>query len=200
MPTVSPSGCFVSPPPNLPLEYLVEAMPKQNKSVLQKQYRNKELDGFSSVRKEIRHATGGEMDPKTRQDVLRKAARLIRELSVLNTKLQHQLYNPPHTNSEIPPSYVGGVPTTISSPCTQDPYSPVLYEYFIEQPNGSCQLAGIPPTEFYPCVTSGTSYELCDANMLSGNTGTAPAYDQIISQVNPHWSPGRQYYHHSEHI
>jgi hypothetical protein len=47
-------------------------MPKQNKSVLQKQYRNKELDEFSSVRKEIRHATGGDIDPKTRQDVLRK--------------------------------------------------------------------------------------------------------------------------------
>ncbi|KAG1846084.1 hypothetical protein DFJ58DRAFT_799785 [Suillus subalutaceus] len=172
MPTVP--SCFISATPIPPLEYLVEAMPKQNKSVLQKQYRNKELDGFSLVRKEIRHATGGELDPKTRQDVLRKAARLIRELSVLNTKLQHQLYNAPHTRgSEIPPSYVGGVPTTLSSPCTEGPYSPVLYEYFIEQPNNSCQLAGIPPSEFYSC---------------------------IIGQVNPHWSPGRQYYNHSEHI
>ncbi|KAG1776427.1 hypothetical protein EV702DRAFT_1046298 [Suillus placidus] len=90
-------------------------MPKQNKSVLQKQYRNKELDGFSLVRAEIRHATGGEIDPKTRQDVLRKAARLIRELSVLNTKLQHQLYKSRHTNSETPPIYVEGLPAPISS-------------------------------------------------------------------------------------
>lgn len=199
MPTVL--SCFVSAAPIPPLEYLVEAMPKQNKSVLQKQYRSKELDGFSLVRKEIRHATGGAIDPKTRQDVLRKAARLIKELSTSNTKLQHQLYNSRHAYSEMPPSYAGGVPTTISSPCTQGPYSPPLYEYFIEQPNGSCELAGIPPTESYSChVTSGTGYELYDANMLSGNTGTTPVYDQIISQVNPHWSPGRQYYNHSEYV
>lgn len=47
-------------------------MVKQNKSVLQRQYRNKEVDGFSLVRTEILHATRGEEDPKTRQDVLRK--------------------------------------------------------------------------------------------------------------------------------
>jgi hypothetical protein len=29
---------------------------------------------------------------------------------------------------------------------------------------------------------------------------TAPVYDQIISQVNPHLSPGRQYYNYGEHI
>jgi hypothetical protein len=67
MPTVL--SHFVSAAPTLSQ---LEAMPKQNKSVLQKQYRNKELDGFSLVRTEIRHATGGEIDPKTRQDVLRK--------------------------------------------------------------------------------------------------------------------------------
>jgi hypothetical protein len=174
-------------------------MPKQNKSVLQKQYRNKELDEFSSVRKEIRHATGGDIDPKTRQDVLRKAARLIRELYMSNTKLQHQLYNSCHTGSEIPPSYVGGPPTAISSPSTQGSYSPVLYEYFIEQPNCSYQLADIPPTDLYSCATC-TCYELYNANMTSGNMETAPVYDQIISQVNPHLSPGRQYYNYGEHI
>lgn len=191
MPTVL--SCFVSAAPTLSqLEHLVEAMPRQNKSVLQKQYRNKELDGFSLVRTEIRHATGGEIDPKTRQDVLRKAARLIRELSVLNAKLQHQMYKSHHTSSETLPSHVGGLPTTIINPCTQGPYSPVLYEYFIEQPNSACQVAGIP----LACATS-TGYELCDANM---NVGTTPAYDQIISQVNPHWSPDRQYCKHSEEI
>ncbi|KAG1760424.1 hypothetical protein EDD22DRAFT_901209 [Suillus occidentalis] len=184
---------FVSAAPTLSqLDHLVEAMPKQNKSVLQKQYRNKELDGFSLVRTEIRHATGGEIDPKTRQDVLRKAARLIRELSVLNAKLQNQIYKSHHTGSETPPSHVGGLPTTISNPCTQGPYSPVLYEYFIEQPNSTCQVASIPLA-----YTTSTSYELCDANM---NVGTTTAYDQIISHVNPHWSPDRQYYKHSEQI
>ncbi|KAG2134825.1 hypothetical protein DEU56DRAFT_901958 [Suillus clintonianus] len=89
-------------------------MPKQNKSALQKLYRNKELDGFSLVRTEIRHATGGELDPKTRQDVLRKAARLIRELSVLNAKLQHQLYKY-RPGSETPPSYVGGMSKRVPS-------------------------------------------------------------------------------------
>ncbi|KAG1729251.1 hypothetical protein EDB19DRAFT_1832465 [Suillus lakei] len=157
-------------------------MPKQNKSVLQKQYRNKELDGFSLVRTEIRHATGGEIDPKTRQDVLRKAARLIKELSVLNKKLQHQLYKS-RPGSETP-SYVGGLPTTISSPCTQGPYSPVLYEYFIEQPNNVCQLAGIPPIELHSFVPR-TGYELCDANMSLGNMGTTPANGQVISQLIP---------------
>ncbi|KAG1717382.1 hypothetical protein EDB19DRAFT_1840226 [Suillus lakei] len=157
-------------------------MPKQHKSVLQKQYRNKELDGFSLVRTEIRHATGGEIDPKTRQDVLRKAARLIKELSVLNKKLQHQLYKS-RPGSETP-SYVGGLPTTISSPCTQGPYFPVLYEYFIEQPNSVCQLAGIPPTELHSFVPR-TGYELCDANMSLGNMGTTPANGQVISQLIP---------------
>lgn len=168
-------------------------MPRQDKSVLQKRYRNKELDGFSLVRKEIRYATGGDIDPETRQDVLRKAARLIRELSVLNKKLQHQLHNSCHTGSGIPPSYVAELPTTIGSPCTQSSYSPVLYDPFIEQPNSACQLAGIPPTELYSYVTS-TGYELCDVNMSMGNTGITPAYDQVISRVDPHWSPGRQYY------
>jgi len=96
-------------------------MVKQNKSVLQRQYRNKEVDGFSLVRTEILHATRGVEDPKTRQDVLRKgvcivewgretgwlvhpAARLIRELYILNTKLQHQLCNT-RPVSETPPSY-----------------------------------------------------------------------------------------------
>ncbi|OAX38257.1 hypothetical protein K503DRAFT_172673 [Rhizopogon vinicolor AM-OR11-026] len=85
-------------------------MAKQNKSVLQKQYRNKEVDGFSLVRTEILHATSGEVDPKTRHDVLRKAARLIRELYILNTKLQHQLCNS-RPGSETPPhySYGGGM-------------------------------------------------------------------------------------------
>lgn len=184
---------FVSAAPTLSqLEHLVDAMPKQNKSVLQKQYRNKELDGFSLVRTEIRHATGGEIDPKTRQDVLRKAARLIRELSVLNAKLQHQIHKSHHTGYETPPSHVGELPTTISSPCTQGPYSPVFYEYFIEQPNSGCQVDGIPLA-----YATSTGYELCDANM---NVGTTPAYDQIISQVNPHWSPDRQYCKNSEQI
>ncbi|KAG1862435.1 hypothetical protein C8R48DRAFT_762186 [Suillus tomentosus] len=191
-------SCFVSAAPTpSQLEHLVETMPKQNKSVLQKQYRSKELDGFSLVRAEIYHASRGKSDPKTRQDVLRKAARLIRELSVLNAKLQQQIYvKSRQTGSETPPSCVGGFPTTISTdPCTQGPYSPVLYDHFIEQP---CQLAGIPPTESHPYVTN-TGYELCDDVSLE-NTSTTPAYDQIISQVNPHWSPDRQYYNHGEQI
>ncbi|KAG2343022.1 hypothetical protein BDR05DRAFT_963411 [Suillus weaverae] len=198
MPTAL-SCCASAAPILSQLEHLVEAMPKQNKSVLQKQYRNKELDGFSLVRAEIRHATGGEIDPKTRQDVLRKAARLIKELSVLNTKLQHQLYKSRHTNSETPPIYVGGLPAPISSPCTQGSYSPVLYECFIEEPNSVCQLASISQTGSYSCDTS-TGYEVCDANMSLWNTGTIPPHDQIISQVNPHWSPGRQCYDHGKHI
>lgn len=168
-------------------------MPKQDKSVLQKRYRNKELDGFSLVRKEICYATGGEMGTKTRQDVLRKAARLIRELYALNKKLQQQLHNSRHIGSGISPSYVGEFPTPVGSPCTQGPYSPVLYDPFIEQPNNACQLAGILPTELYSCVTS-TGYELCDVSMSMGNTGITPAYDQIMSWVDPHWSPGHQYY------
>ncbi|KAG2156870.1 uncharacterized protein EDB93DRAFT_1247059 [Suillus bovinus] len=179
-------------------------MPKQNKSVLQKQYRSKELDGFSLVRAEIRHATRGEIDPKTRQDVLRKAARLIKDLAVLNAKLQHQLYKSCHTSSETPSSCAGALPTTISAdPCVQDPYSPAYYEYeyFIEQPNPVRQLAGIQPTESHPYVTS-TGYELCNI-MPSGNTGITlgpVAYDQIISQVNPRWSSDRQYYNHHEQL
>jgi hypothetical protein len=50
-------------------------------------------------------------------DLIFSAARLIRELYMSNTKLQHQLYNSCHTGSEIPPSYVGGPPTAISSKC-----------------------------------------------------------------------------------
>jgi hypothetical protein len=34
---------------------------------------------------------------------------------VLNAKLQHQIYKSHHTDSETPPSHVGGLPTTISS-------------------------------------------------------------------------------------
>lgn len=118
---------FESAAPTLSqLEHLVDAMPKQNKSVLQKQYRNKELDGFSLVRTEIRHATGGEIDPKTRQDVglVCSAARLIRELSVLNAKLQHQIHKSHHTGSETPPSHVGELPTTISSKCVLSTCNP----------------------------------------------------------------------------
>ncbi|KAG0702041.1 hypothetical protein DFH29DRAFT_923494 [Suillus ampliporus] len=175
-------------------------MPKQNKSVLQKQYRNKELDGFSSVRTEIRHATRGEVDPKTRQDVLKKAARLIRELYVLNTKLQHQLYKSRPGSETPPPSYVRKLQTPIS-PCTQDPYPPILYEYFVE-PNDVCQVADImPPTELQSFATS-TGYELCDVNMPLGKMGTTSAYDwQVLGQVNTgHWSPDHQFYDYSEQI
>ncbi|KAG1748322.1 uncharacterized protein EDB91DRAFT_1113353 [Suillus paluster] len=144
-------------------------MPKQKKSVLQKKYRNKELDGFSLVRTEIYHATRGEVDPRTRQDVLKKAARLIRELYVLNAELQYQLCKS-RPGSDKPPSCVGGLQTPISR-CTEDLHSPILYDCFIE-PNGvAFQVADVtPPTELQSFVTS-TGYELCDTNMSLGNIG-----------------------------
>ncbi|KAG0699093.1 hypothetical protein DFH29DRAFT_1002227 [Suillus ampliporus] len=185
-------------------------MPRQNKSVVQKQYRDKLLDGFSLVQTEIRHATRGEADPKTRQDVLRKAAQLIRELYVLNAKLQHQNSRP---GSETPPSYARG-PQTPISPCAQDPYSPIpygsetppsyvrgpqtamspCYDCCVE-PNGVCQVADIrSPTEPQSFATS-TGYELWDANMSFVDVSTTSAYDQVVGQVNTGpWSLDHQLY------
>jgi hypothetical protein len=49
-----------------------EGTAKQNKSMLQKKYREKEVDGFAELREAIREATDDQEIPRTRHETLAK--------------------------------------------------------------------------------------------------------------------------------
>lgn len=75
---------------------------KQNKSMQQKQYRDKEVDGFVELREAIRETTDGQETPKTRHETLAKgkhrknwvkgeSGRLTTKLAVQQIKLLHSM-------------------------------------------------------------------------------------------------------------
>ncbi|KAG1851916.1 hypothetical protein F4604DRAFT_1933852 [Suillus subluteus] len=65
---------------------------KQSKSTQQKQYRDREVDSFADLREAIREMTDNQETPKTKYDTLSKAAQYIRQLNLMNQKLQQQLH------------------------------------------------------------------------------------------------------------
>ncbi|KAG1760426.1 hypothetical protein EDD22DRAFT_954959 [Suillus occidentalis] len=65
---------------------------KQNKSTQQKQYRDREVNSFAELREAIREMTDDQEPPRTKYEILSKAAQHIRQLRQMNLKLQQQLH------------------------------------------------------------------------------------------------------------
>ncbi|KIK46194.1 hypothetical protein CY34DRAFT_449431 [Suillus luteus UH-Slu-Lm8-n1] len=65
---------------------------KQNKSTQQKQYRDREVHSFAELREAICEMTDDQEPPRTKYEILSKAAQHIRQLRQMNLKLQQQLH------------------------------------------------------------------------------------------------------------
>ncbi|KAG2069553.1 hypothetical protein BDR04DRAFT_1101434 [Suillus decipiens] len=65
---------------------------RQNKSTQQKQYRDREVDSFAELREAIREMTDEQEIPRTKYETLSKAAQCIRQLILMNQKLQQELH------------------------------------------------------------------------------------------------------------
>ncbi|KAH7887091.1 hypothetical protein F5I97DRAFT_1104230 [Phlebopus sp. FC_14] len=77
----------VSPPNHYPIgPEQSDRPPRQNKTMLQRQYREKEGESFNLLRDTIKELTNEE--PQTRYDVLTKATQLLRELGRENARLR----------------------------------------------------------------------------------------------------------------
>ncbi|OAX35915.1 hypothetical protein K503DRAFT_773000 [Rhizopogon vinicolor AM-OR11-026] len=97
-----PSLSPVSDASNIIRDDITEGTVKQNKTMQQKQYRDKEVDGFAELREAIRAATDDQEIPKTRHEILLKAAQQIKLLLSMNLRLHQQLNTPkPRAYSQI---------------------------------------------------------------------------------------------------
>ncbi|KIJ61537.1 hypothetical protein HYDPIDRAFT_42515 [Hydnomerulius pinastri MD-312] len=85
--------------------------PKVNKTILQRQYREKEGESFNLLRDAIKELTGE--DPGTRSEILSKATQLLRSLGAENRRLKQQ--DTPSRSELLPPLFSPGSPHPGSS-------------------------------------------------------------------------------------
>ncbi|KAG2142082.1 hypothetical protein BD769DRAFT_1689457 [Suillus cothurnatus] len=71
---------------------IIDRAYKQSKSTQQKQYRDREVDSFADLREAIREMTDNQEAPRTKYETLSKAAQYLRQLNLMNQKLQQQLH------------------------------------------------------------------------------------------------------------
>ncbi|KAG1798986.1 uncharacterized protein HD556DRAFT_1349785 [Suillus plorans] len=156
---------------------------RQNKSTQQKQYRDRETDGFAELREAIRESTDDQEAPKTKYETLSKAAQHIRQLNLMNLKLQQQLYmfKSSRTNGEghmvtqmrVPDMSLhwnGDVKSAFTHRTTQIVSQNTLHDFYI-----------------------GMSPGVCDAAMLEGmrdQTSTVPRYSNSLNQIDQYTSFG----------
>ncbi|KAG2081738.1 uncharacterized protein F5147DRAFT_243361 [Suillus discolor] len=159
---------------------------RQNKSTQQKQYRDRETDGFAELRDAIRESTDDQEAPKTKYETLSKAAQHIRQLNLMNLKLQQQLYmlkssrtndeghmmtqNPTVRVPDMSLHWNGDVRSACTHRTTQIVSQNTLHDFYI-----------------------GMSPGVCDAAMLEGvrdQTSTVPRYSNSLNQIDQYTSFG----------
>lgn len=80
----------------------------QSKADLQRQYREKEGEGFAELQQAIREVTEGQVALAKRHETLTTATQKIRELSRQNEELRRQLMYAPFSTAQYPAQYYPG--------------------------------------------------------------------------------------------
>ncbi|KAG1846085.1 hypothetical protein DFJ58DRAFT_799786 [Suillus subalutaceus] len=159
---------------------------KQSKSTQQKQYRDREVDSFADLREAIREMTDNQETPKTKYDTLSKAAQYIRQLSLMNQKLQRQL----HTLRSSRMNEEGSMMT--QNPTAQAPATSLGWNADIKSvgTHRTTQIVSQSTLhDFYIGMSSG----VYDAAMLEGaqdQTSIVPRFSNNMSQIDQYTSFG----------
>ncbi|KAG2156874.1 uncharacterized protein EDB93DRAFT_1247063 [Suillus bovinus] len=159
---------------------------KQNKSTQQKQYRDREIDGFADLREAIRESTDDQEPPRTKYEILSKASRHIRQLDLMNKMLQQQL----HMLKSSRINDKGCMVAQTQAPATSLQWNGDVKSVGTYRATQTQIVSQSSPYDFYIGMGSG----MCDTAMLE----SAPRRDQTstvlqsiddLNQIDQYYTP-----------